>query len=159
MKTLKLIALGLTIMLAGAVQGQISVNIRVHATPPWGPTVYSGTRYYYLPDVEAYYDIPNAMFIYYNGRNWIHRKHLPGRFRHYDLYRGYKVVMNDYRGNTPYFNHNYYRERYSRVYRGTDMRYRDERHDSRRYDNDYHSKGKADKHYKNDYDEHRDNRR
>jgi len=39
-------------------------------------------------------------------------------YSHYDLYTGYKVVMTDYHGTTPYTNHNKYKTKYKKGYRG-----------------------------------------
>ena len=116
MKTLKLVVFGIVLLLAGATQAQISVRFNIGSPPEWGPAGYSNVRYYYLPDVQAYYDVDNSMFIYFEGRSWIHRSYLPLRYRDYDLYNGYKVVLNDYRGNTPYAQFSQHRRLYSNGY-------------------------------------------
>jgi len=113
MKALKLLALGIVLFFAGAVQAQVSVRFNIGVQPQWAPVGYEGIRYYYLPDVESYYDVDNSMFIYYEGNSWVHRSYLPSRYRNYDLYGGYKVGMRNYRGNTPYYNHREYRDRYA----------------------------------------------
>src|SRR5436309_11349007 len=118
MKVLKLIVIGVVLFLGSEVQAQVSVNVSIGTPPPWGPVGYTEVRYYYLPDVEAYYDVQSSMFIYYGGGVWVHRKYLPTRYRNYDLYGGYKVVMSDYRGDAPYSNFNEYKARYARGYRG-----------------------------------------
>jgi hypothetical protein len=118
MKILKVWITGMVLFLAFSGQAQVSVNIILPAPPPWGPAGYSEARYYYLPDVEAYYDVQSSMFIYYGGGAWIHRAHLPPRFRNYDLYGGYKVVMNDYRGDAPYSHFREHQKLYARGYRG-----------------------------------------
>ena len=112
MKTIKLLVLGMILALAGTAQGQISVNVHLGTAPAWGPRGYDNARYYYLPDVEAYYDVNTAMFIYISGNTWIRRSYLPERYHEYNLYRGRKVVMNNYHGNTPYYNHKVYRAKY-----------------------------------------------
>ena len=113
MKALKLVAFGIVLFCASAVQAQVSVRFNLGVQPEWAPVGYEDSRYYYLPDVEAYYDVQNSMFIYYEGNSWIHRSYLPSRYRNYDLYHGYKVGMGNYRGNTPYYNHREYRARYA----------------------------------------------
>ena len=113
MKTLKLVALGIVLLFAGAAQAQVSARFNIGSQPQWAPLGYENSRYYYLPDVEAYYDVRNSMFIYYERNSWIHRSYLPNRYRNYDLYGGYKVEMRDYRGNTPYYNHREYRAKYA----------------------------------------------
>jgi hypothetical protein len=62
------------------------------------------------------------MFIYYGGGKWVHRTYLPGRYRNYDLYGGYKVVMKDYRGNAPYTYFKEHKTKYARGYRGEAQR-------------------------------------
>jgi hypothetical protein len=122
MKTLKLIVIGMVLFLASAVQAQVSVKVHMGVPPPWGPVGFSEARYYYLPDVEAYYDVPSSMFIYNSGGTWVHRAHLPGRFKNYDLYGGYKVVMTDYRGDAPYTHFREHQKQYARGYHGEAQR-------------------------------------
>lgn len=119
MKTIKILFFGLLLFfIAGSTQAQVSVQINLGNPPQWGPSGYSDVRYYYLPDVEAYYDVHSSMFIYQNGNAWIHRSSLPGRYRDYDLYNGYKVVMSDYHGQTPYAHFHEHKGKYKKGYRG-----------------------------------------
>jgi len=134
MKTLKLLTVGLMLIFAGSAQSQLSVNVHIGSPPAWGPSGYNDVRYYYLPDVEAYYDVQSSMFIYLSGNHWIRRSYLPNRYRNYDLYHGYKVVMNDYHGNSPYSNFREHRMKYARGYRGAEQRNIGERND--RYNRD-----------------------
>lgn len=121
MKTLKLAVIGMFLFFAGAVQAQIAVNVNIGSPPLWGPIGYNDVKYYYLPDVEAYYDVPSSKFIYFNGVSWIHRTYLPSQYRNYDLYSGYKVVMTDYRGNAPYTHFKDYKIKYAKGYRGQEQ--------------------------------------
>ncbi len=118
MKALKLILLGTVLFLASNVQSQVSVNVNIGSPPPWGPVGYTEVRYYYLPDVEAYYDVQTSMFIYFGEGAWIHRAYLPARYRDYDLYGGYKVVIPNYHGNSPYTHFNEHKMKYAKGYRG-----------------------------------------
>jgi len=118
MKNFKLIVIGIVLFFAGNMQAQVSVNVNIGTPPQWGPVGYSEARYYYLPDVEAYYDVRASRFIYYSGNRWVHRTYLPSRYRNYDLYGGYKVVMNNYHGNRPYTRFRDHRRHYSKGYRG-----------------------------------------
>ena len=135
MKTLKLFVVGLLLFFAVSTQAQISVQVNLGTPPQWGPSGYTNVQYYYLPDVEAYYDVPSSMFIYYNGVTWIHRRSLPTRYRNYDLYNGYKVVMTDYRGNTPYTYFKEHKVKYAKGYRGQEQHNIGQRPD-RGYPND-----------------------
>ena len=118
MKHLKIILIGVIISLSATIKSQVSVNVNIGSPPLWGPVGYAESRYYYLPDVEAYYDVESSMFIYYGGGVWIHNAYLPGRYRNYDLYNGYKVVITDYRGNDPYIHFHDHKVKYKKGYRG-----------------------------------------
>jgi hypothetical protein len=82
MKTLKLLAVGITLLVSHASNAQISVNLNIGTPPAWGPSGCSNVDYYYLPD-EAYYD-RDSQFIYY-GNGWIRSRYLPRRYRNYDF--------------------------------------------------------------------------
>ncbi|WP_212004043.1 hypothetical protein [Chitinophaga sp. HK235] len=119
MKKIALVAFLLTAAMcytpATNAQVRFNVNVNVGNQPQWGPVGYDYAEYYYLPDIDAYYYIPQRQFIYFDRDEdeWVFSRALPGYY-HYDLYRGYKVVVNDPR---PYMNADYYRSKYRR-YRG-----------------------------------------
>lgn len=119
MKTLKLIAVGIFLFVSSLMQAQVSVNVTVGTPPLWGPVGYSNVQYYYLPDVQAYYDIRASQFIYLNNGIWIKARYLPGSYRNYDLYSGYKVVLNDYHGSHPYYYFNNHKAKYHKGYKGS----------------------------------------
>jgi hypothetical protein len=148
MKALRLIFVGLLLFFAVTVHAQVSVNVNIGAPPMWGPSGYSDVRYYYLPDVEAYYDIPSSMFIYFNGVTWIHRTSLPSRYRNYDLYHGYKVVMTDYHGSEPYSHFRDHKTKYAKGYHGQPQKTYGERPHKANEDYQSHYKENSNQHGK-----------
>ena len=93
MKKLKLIALlGILFFASSTINAQVSVNVNLGTPPSWGPSGYAAVDYYYLPDIEAYYDIRATQFIYFGGGQWIRSRNLPNQYRNYNLYNGYKVA-------------------------------------------------------------------
>lgn len=118
MKALKSKLLLLVLFLAGILQAQVSDKVISLSPPPWGPAGYSLERYYYLPDVTAYYDVQLSEFIYLDNGSWIRKSRLPDKFRNYDLYNGFKVVMANYSGYTPYTHFSEQRRRYVKGYNG-----------------------------------------
>jgi hypothetical protein len=118
MKKFKLLALGIVLFIAGSVSAQVSVNVNIGSPPAWGPSGYAETEYYYLPDVQAYYDIRASQFIYFGNGNWVRSRYLPRQYRNYDLYNGYKVVLNDYHGRTPYTYYKSHKVKYYKGYKG-----------------------------------------
>lgn len=57
MKTIKIAIAGLFLLVASTTQAQVSVNVNIGTPPVWGPVGYTNMEYYYLPDIEAYYDV------------------------------------------------------------------------------------------------------
>lgn len=105
---------GLMFARPAAAQVHIGVHLNIGSQPEWGPVGYDYVNYYYLPDVDAYYDVPAHCYVYQDGGVWVRRTYLPGRYRNYDIYNGYKVVVNR---PSPWLRNTYYRNAYS-GYRG-----------------------------------------
>lgn len=116
MKYLKATCIILVLLVSGAAKAQVSVNINLGTPPTWGPVGYTNARYYYLPDIQAYYDIQSSMFVYNNGKYWMRSTYLPFGYRNYDLYNGYKVVMTNYKGPSPYIYYTEYKVKYPKGY-------------------------------------------
>lgn len=105
------------IMLAFATQkmeAQIRFSINIGVQPLWGPVGYDHVENYYLPEIDAYYNVDSRMYTYIINGRWVNTMSLPRQYRNYDLYRGYKVVMNDSR---PYLHYDRDRIKYA-PYRG-----------------------------------------
>jgi hypothetical protein len=132
MKTLKLLAIGIILLVSSSIQAQVSVNLNIGTAPSWG-LLDTQTEYYYLPDVQAYYDIRASQFVYFGNNRWVRSRYLPRQYRNYDLYNGYKVVLNGYHGNRPYAHYRNHRQRYSANYRNHSQRSIGQRHDNHRY--------------------------
>ena len=90
------------------------VGVNIGSQPEWGPVGYDHADYYYMPDVDAYYDVSAHQYVYLNNNVWIHAGNLPDRYRNYDVYHGYKVVVNR---PEPWRHNNDYRTKYA-GYRG-----------------------------------------
>ena len=95
-------------------QIRFNVHLNIGSQPDWGPVGYNHVDYYYLPDIDAYYYVPTHQYVYYENHAWVHRAYLPARYRSYDLYHGYKVVINH---PNPWLRNSYYRTTYAH-YRG-----------------------------------------
>lgn len=163
MKTLKLIAIGIILLVSSTTQAQVSVNLNIGTAPSWGPYGYAEAEYYYLPDVQAYFDIRESQFIYFGSGRWVRSRYLPRQYRNYDLNSGYKVVLNDYHGHRPYTNFHNDRVRYYKGYRGDNHRYSQARYadhhryaENRRYKNNHRE---YDNHKNRDYGHRKDHRK
>ena len=90
-----------------AAQAQVGVNINIGA-PAWGPQVPYGTQYYYIPEIDGYYDLYAQQYIVYQDGYWVPLPQLYG----YDPYQFHPVVI-QYRGREPWLQSSYYHQRYA----------------------------------------------
>jgi hypothetical protein len=109
-KLLIAVLIGCTLF-TGSSNAQVSINVNLGRQPDWGPVGYDYVNYYYLPDLDVYYNVPRRQFVYQSGNRWVYANSLPSRYGNYDLYNGYKVVLND---NNPFTRAEDYRARYAR---------------------------------------------
>ncbi|WP_158828397.1 hypothetical protein [Mucilaginibacter lacusdianchii] len=65
--------------------------------------------FYYLPDVEAYYSVPEQVYYYMDGDDWVCNPYLPGAYRNYDWRN---VPHYEVRAQRPYMNHDMYRSKF-----------------------------------------------
>ncbi|MES2275144.1 MAG: hypothetical protein V4592_03920 [Bacteroidota bacterium] len=119
-------------------QFKINFNLNIGSQPEWGPTGYDHVEYYYMPDIDAYYYVPGHQYVYMQNNAWIRTTTLPARYKNYDVYKGYKVVINQ---PEPWRNQTAIRAKYAR-YKG--QRNQTVIRDSR--DNKYRNHWKGDDH-------------
>ena len=81
--------------------------------PAWVPAYEYATpsRYYYLPEIQTYYDASTQQFVYFNGGVWQQTPYLPPAYASYNLNAGYVVVLQN-NVTTPWVNHSYYVNNY-----------------------------------------------
>ncbi|MEC4005726.1 hypothetical protein OX283_013730 [Flavobacterium sp. SUN052] len=114
---------------------QVSINVNFGTPPVWAPADRVEVQYYYLPDIDVYYDVPQRQYIYLSNSRWVRTGYLPQRCRNYNLRGGNIVYLTDYRGNSPYAYHKnhkvkYYHPQERVVYVNDDDDDRDEHHDN-----------------------------
>jgi len=102
----------IALLLSSAINAQIraNVNFNLGSQPIWGPTGNDYVENYYLPDIEAYYNVSQHRYYFNEGGRWVGRSSLPLRYHNYDLYNSHKVVINE---REPWRNHETYRGKYS----------------------------------------------
>lgn len=137
---------------APAAQAQVNVNVNL-GRPAWGPAVPQGAQYYYIPEIDGYYDLYSQQYIVLRNGQWLPVAALSG----YDPYQFHPVVL-DYRGRQPWVYVGAHRDRFrpvvyrpaprqvivrrglppgqaKKLYRqGYNERARDDRHEERRED-------------------------
>ncbi|WP_018628249.1 hypothetical protein [Niabella aurantiaca] len=132
-------------MLAGGmaatqpISAQVNIRVNIGTQPQWGPYGYNQARYYYLPEINVYYDVYNRTYIYQDRRSWVTTRNLPRQYGNINLYNTYKVVINDknpWRDNTVHQNrYNRYRNNHTQV-SIRDYAYRGNKREKNVYEND-----------------------
>ncbi|MBS1633255.1 MAG: hypothetical protein JST10_11860 [Bacteroidetes bacterium] len=102
-------------ILSGCAPGSyVSANIQ-YTNPGWAPAYYPGVRYYYLPDIEAYYDLSDQDFVYLDNGQWLFSPTLPPIYSSFNLNNCFVVALNA-RVYHPWLHHQYYVSHYPRYY-------------------------------------------
>ena len=132
-----LFVLIVALCLASTLNAQVSFSIgfNLNNQPAWGPTGYDYAEFYYLPDIEVYYNVPQHRYYYNQGGRWRYSYNLPSRYSNYDLYNSYKVVVNE---RNPWRNHYTYRDKYSSYRDRHDQQPIRDSRDSKYFSNRYH---------------------
>ncbi|MEJ7659805.1 MAG: hypothetical protein WKG07_09340 [Hymenobacter sp.] len=71
------LGVGLALTTPTAAQAQVGYGVAV-GPPAWGPPVPQGTQYYYIPEVDGYYDLYNGLYIIFDGQQWVGLPYLDG---------------------------------------------------------------------------------
>ena len=93
---------------------EVGVNIEL---PSWAP-YYDNTnlvQYYYLPDIECYYDVRRREFIYLEDGQWMFGRTLPPIYAWFDLNNCFIVALNA-QVVEPWRHFHYYVAHYPRYY-------------------------------------------
>ncbi|WP_396158084.1 hypothetical protein [Flavobacterium sp.] len=59
-------------------------------------------RYYYFPNIQAYFDLNEKVYLFKDQGEWIEAEELPKNYGGYSLYNKVKVSITDYDGDEPY---------------------------------------------------------
>jgi hypothetical protein len=113
MKLSKFLLTALFFITVGAAQAQVKTTVTI---PDWGVAGSDNATYYYLPDIETYYDIRSGNYVYMDNGQWTKTRTLPTVYKDYDLYDGYKVVLTS--DQEPYSDFENMKLKYAKGYKG-----------------------------------------
>jgi hypothetical protein len=104
MKTIHYLLTGIMMMASSLNQAQNTVNpdfsLEAQAILESGNTL--DIRYYYYPNLQAYFDTHTSTYIYTQNGEWIEGSEIPSGFRGYSMYNTKRVAIEDYEGDTPF---------------------------------------------------------
>jgi hypothetical protein len=69
---------------------------------PIDPKTNSNVRYYYYPNLEAYFDTLELVYHYKVNGQWEKAENLPANYGGYSLFNKFRVNITDYDGDEPY---------------------------------------------------------
>ena len=113
MKLPKFLLAVIALIAFNTAQAQIKTTVTL---PDWGVVGYDDARYYYIPDIETYYDVNGRQFVYMKNGRWEKSGALPVVYNDYDLYDGYKVILTD--DKEPYADYDNMKMKYAKGYKG-----------------------------------------
>jgi len=116
MKRLKNLLLAIALVAAAGANAQVEVKTTTTTLPDWGVAGSENAHYYYIPDIQSYYDITGKQFVYMDNGKWVKTTTLPTAYKDYDLYNGYKVVLTD--PKEPYSDYDAMKVKYAKGYVG-----------------------------------------
>ncbi|MBX0292579.1 hypothetical protein K3G63_19200 [Hymenobacter sp. HSC-4F20] len=93
------LALGL-LLHSGSAQAQVQINVNV---PSWGPAVGPNVQYYYIPEIDGYYDLYSQTYLFFDPMYgaWVSSPVLPRMYAGYDP-RFFHPVVVQYIGRQPW---------------------------------------------------------
>ncbi len=78
-----------------------------------------GARYYYYPNLDAYYDSKDNLYIFESNQSKgqiVKAKEIPSGYRGYSLYNGIRVAITDYDGDDPFSKISEHRKQFPKKY-------------------------------------------
>ncbi|GAB3239540.1 hypothetical protein GCM10027346_32900 [Hymenobacter seoulensis] len=99
LKSSLVLALGL-LLYGSKAQAQVQVSFN---TPYWGPAVGPDVQYYYIPEIDGYYDLYSESYLFYDPvyGAWVSSPVLPRAYASYDP-RFFHPVVVQYVGRQPW---------------------------------------------------------
>lgn len=101
LKSAFLLALGLLVYTEPA-QAQVQIQVGINQ-PYWGPPVAQGVQYYYIPEIDGYYDLYSQSYLFFDPvyGAWVSSPVLPRAYAAYDP-RFFHPVVIQYVGRQPW---------------------------------------------------------
>jgi hypothetical protein len=156
MKKVHLLIVTVLMLFVAKSNAQLAVNISLGSRPVCHQNRYyyeDNVDYYFLPEIQAYFDNRSGAYVYFNSGGWVRSRYLPDYCRNYDINRGSRIAI-EYRGNAPYEYFYSHRQRYCQNDNRREYDNEREYDDRREYQRYASCEGKR-KHHKNKH--YRDN--
>ncbi|NUY79769.1 hypothetical protein HUK80_02595 [Flavobacterium sp. MAH-1] len=98
MKPFQNLLIALLLILSANVFGQEQNDVK---RLPFDAETNCQIRYYYYPNLEAYFDNLNSIYIFKDKGIWVKEKEIPSGYRGYGLFNKAHIAINDYDDEDP----------------------------------------------------------
>jgi len=75
-----------------------------------------GMRYYYYPNLDAYFDTHTNLYILKENGQWMRSKEMASGYRGYSLFNSIRVEITDYNGDEPFTKLKEHQEQFPKKY-------------------------------------------
>jgi len=93
MKTVNIYFIVLLSLTANLMQSQQYEFENKSAFPTYEKEVLATIRYFYYPNLEAYFDTKEKVYIYKEQGEWIRKETIPADYRGYSIYNNCKEIL------------------------------------------------------------------
>lgn len=102
MKTLKnYFILGMIIISSQTITSQVSIDTVYVGAKNKSLATLENPRYFYYPNLQAYFDVKNELFIFKEDGSWVTSETMDTNFRGYSVRNGFRVPIK-YSGEQPF---------------------------------------------------------
>jgi hypothetical protein len=117
MKTLYTVIAGFTLLVGVSATAQTALTTDIQSQIAADESLpVLGVRYYYYPNLDAYFDSEENLYLYEQGGQYVKAKEIPSGYRGYSLYNKVRVAITDYDGDKPYTKLDEHRKQFPKKY-------------------------------------------
>ncbi len=96
---------------------QVSVTTEIQASVAAEESLpVLGTRYYYYPNLDTYFDTQENLYIFEQQGQWVKSKDLKSGYRGYSIFNNVRVAITDYDGDRPFTKLDEHRKQFPKNY-------------------------------------------
>jgi len=96
------LGLMLTFNFSATAQNAVYPDLNLEANTILENEMATDIRYYYYPNLQAYFDTETLTYLYSKNKEWVESTRIPSGHMGYSVYNMKKVAIADYQGDTPY---------------------------------------------------------
>lgn len=106
------ILVSLLILFISQIEFAQTSNSTAKTTPLVDPKTNCAIRYYYFPNIEAYFDTQKSIYYFKEDGEWVTADEIPEGYRGYSVNNRLNVIVTDYDDDIPYQFINIHKKKY-----------------------------------------------